>query len=71
MCVCDSAVTHARLPAGYAVRAASVAPTSAVSRAAALGVSSGRTYTAKDTSTPAGIATALGTNGTSREAFVA
>jgi len=33
VCVCDSAVTHARLPAGYAVRAASVAPTSAVSRA--------------------------------------
>ena len=33
MCVCDSAVTHARLPTGYAARAASVAPTSAVSRA--------------------------------------
>ena len=63
VCVCASVVTAARRQAGCAVRAAWVAPTSAVSRAVAQDGSSRPTCTAKDTSTPAGTATAPDTSG--------
>jgi len=63
--VCDSAVTHAQRPAGCAVRAVLVVPTSAASRAVVLVDSSRPTYTANDTSTRARTATALDINGQS------
>ena len=65
MCVCDSAVTHAQRLVGCVVKAASVVPTSAVSRAVVPVACLRQIYTANDTSTHAGTAMVLDTNGQS------
>jgi len=65
LCARVSVATPARPPAGYAARAASVVPTSAVSHAAALVVCSRLTCTANDTWTRVGTVMALDTNGQS------